>query len=381
MAGHLDLGPFAQEWTCAVALSFVNRAWFRVGSEQYARQGRTYGVTTLYKRHASVRGTRVTFCFRAKHRTLVRTTIADEELANAVRALLQYPGGSRLFRFERDGEQANLTGPILNAYVAEFLSPGFTAKDFRTWGGTLAAATALAAHGPPQSPTEERRVLAAVMRSVGAELGNTAAVARSSYVSPAVVEQWRDGRTLAQFREPATSRRLGALSRAGARRAGTARPAPLLAHQARPRGGGWSFDAPRVWHIDGILSRVHILDRSRSRLPKPLRTLVDWALTITLAVIAVLAFQAEVAKPYHIPSPSMEPTLHCAKPVSGCLSRVADRVIANRLVYRFHEPRRGDIVVFKAPARVEAPAALVAPSSNGLSDYPARSCRCGTDSS
>ena len=91
----------------------------------------------------------MTFCFRAKHRTLVRTTIADEELANAVRALLQYPGGSRLFRFERDGEQANLTGPILNAYVAEFLSPGFTAKDFRTWGGTLAAATALAAHGPP----------------------------------------------------------------------------------------------------------------------------------------------------------------------------------------------------------------------------------------
>jgi signal peptidase I len=99
---------------------------------------------------------------------------------------------------------------------------------------------------------------------------------------------------------------------------------------------------------------VGILDRSQSRFPKPIRTLMDWALTITLAAVAVLAFQAEVAKPYRIPSPSMEPTLHCAKPVSGCLSRVADRVIANRLVYRFHEPRRGDIIVFKAPARVEA---------------------------
>jgi signal peptidase I len=99
---------------------------------------------------------------------------------------------------------------------------------------------------------------------------------------------------------------------------------------------------------------MRILDRSLSRLPKPFRTLIDWALTITLAVIAVLAFQAEVAKPYRIPSPSMEPTLHCGKPVSGCLSRVADRVIANRLVYRFHEPRRGDIVVFKASARVKA---------------------------
>jgi len=81
---------------------------------------------------------------------------------------------------------------------------------------------------------------------------------------------------------------------------------------------------------------------------------MDWALTITLAAVAVLVFQAEVAKPYRIPSPSMEPTLHCAKPVSGCLSRVSDRVIANRLVYRFHEPRRGDIIVFKTPARVEA---------------------------
>jgi signal peptidase I len=84
-----------------------------------------------------------------------------------------------------------------------------------------------------------------------------------------------------------------------------------------------------------------------------LRTLVDWALTITLSVVAVLIFQAEVAKPYRIPSPSMEPTLHCAKPVSGCESRVADRVVANRLVYRFHEPERGDIVVFAAPPRVE----------------------------
>lgn len=102
-----------------------------------------------------------------------------------------------------------------------------------------------------------------------------------------------------------------------------------------------------------ILSLVHILDRSLSRLPKGLRTLVDWGLTITLAAAAVLIFQAEVGKPYRIPSPSMEPTLHCARPVSGCKARVADRVIANRLVYRFNAPRRGEIIVFKAPAQVE----------------------------
>jgi signal peptidase I len=115
-----------------------------------------------------------------------------------------------------------------------------------------------------------------------------------------------------------------------------------------------SLGSAQVSRTAGTLSCVRILDRSRSRLPKPLRTLTDWALTIMLAAVAVLVFQAEVAKPYRIPSPSMEPTLHCAKPASGCLARVSDRVIANRLVYRFHEPRRGDIIVFEASPRVEA---------------------------
>jgi DNA topoisomerase-1 len=203
MAEHLDLGPYEEEWACAVALSFVNRAWFRVGSERSARRMRTYGVTTLHKRHATVRGDRVTFRFRAKHRALVRTSIADTELADAVRLLLAYPDGSRLFRFERNGGTAVLTGARLNTYVGEHLGEGFTTKDFRTWGGTLTAAIALAEHEPPANDAEERRILAAVMRRVGEELGNTPSVARHSYVSPAVVEQWREGRKLGtEFRRP-----------------------------------------------------------------------------------------------------------------------------------------------------------------------------------
>jgi signal peptidase I len=97
---------------------------------------------------------------------------------------------------------------------------------------------------------------------------------------------------------------------------------------------------------------MRVLDRSLSRLPRPLRTLVDWAVTVLLALVAVLAFQAEVAKPYRIPSASMEPTLHCARPATGCNGRSSDRVIANRLVYRFKEPARGDIVVFHATTAV-----------------------------
>ena len=211
IAEHVDLGPYERDWACALAVTLVNRAWFRVGSERYAQASRTYGVTTLTKRHVSVRGQRLEFRFRSKQRLLVRRTIVDDQLADAVRELLALPGGARLFRFEREEGTANLTGAMLNEYIGTHLAEGYTAKDFRTWGGTLEAALGFAEHGPPSSAADERRILAAVMRRVGDELGNTAAVARTSYVSPAVIEQWRDGRTLEHFRE----RRLRVVSARG----------------------------------------------------------------------------------------------------------------------------------------------------------------------
>jgi signal peptidase I len=94
---------------------------------------------------------------------------------------------------------------------------------------------------------------------------------------------------------------------------------------------------------------VRYFDRATGRLPQPWRTLLDWAVTITFAAAFVLAFEAEVAKPYRIPSASMEPTLHCAKPGPECLGSFNDRIIANRLAYDFGAPKRGQIVVFKTP--------------------------------
>ena len=94
---------------------------------------------------------------------------------------------------------------------------------------------------------------------------------------------------------------------------------------------------------------MRVLDRAQGRIPQPWRTLVDWLVTIGVAIAFVLTFEAQVAKPYRIPSPSMEPTLHCAKPADDCQGRFSDRVIANRLAYRFSDPKRGQIVVFRAP--------------------------------
>ena len=91
------------------------------------------------------------------------------------------------------------------------------------------------------------------------------------------------------------------------------------------------------------------LDRLTQRLPNPARIALDWIVTLGIAVAVVLTVKVEVANPYRIPSASMEPTLQCARPAEGCDGTFSDRVIANRLAYRFHDPHRGDIVVFTAP--------------------------------
>ena len=89
-------------------------------------------------------------------------------------------------------------------------------------------------------------------------------------------------------------------------------------------------------------------------IPRPWRTIIDWIFTIVGAIAIVLAIKTWVVNPYRIPSSSMEPTLHCARPASGCLSRFSDRVLANRLIYRFRDPRRGEIIVFQVPEGAKA---------------------------
>jgi DNA topoisomerase-1 len=200
MSEHMDNEVLDRERVSAIATRLINRAWFRVGTDRYAKESRTFGITTLRKGHVRVRGHRVAFHFRGKHRSVIRTTLVDAELAEAIRELLDLPRGSRLFRYEWEGGLCALNGARLNEYVREYLGDEFTAKDFRTWGGTLIASIELAERGVAATEAEARRSIAAVMRRVGEELGNTPAVARSSYVSPAVIEQYLDGTTIEDFR-------------------------------------------------------------------------------------------------------------------------------------------------------------------------------------
>jgi DNA topoisomerase-1 len=200
MAQHMEQDLLARERVSAVAVRLIDEGWFRVGSERHLESSKTYGITTLSKRHVAVRGSRVHLQFPGKQRIWVRTAIVDAELAESIRRLLSVPGGRRLFRYVWEGNLYNLTSKRLNDYIQIYLGPQFSAKDFRTWGGTLTAAIALAERAPAETKTEQKRAVAAVMRTVGIRLGNTPAVARSSYVSPAVVEQYLDGRTIEDFR-------------------------------------------------------------------------------------------------------------------------------------------------------------------------------------
>jgi DNA topoisomerase IB len=200
MAEHMEHEPLDRERVSAVALRLIELGWLRVGSDRYARESRTYGVTTLHKRHVSVRGKRISLRFPGKNGLQVRTTIVDDELAEAVRGLLEVPGGRRLFRYEWNGDLYNLTGKRLNDYVAIYLGEEFTAKDFRTWGGTVLAAVALAERDPPGGEADGKSSVASAMRHVAKRLGNTPAVCRASYVSPAVIDQYLDGRTIDDFR-------------------------------------------------------------------------------------------------------------------------------------------------------------------------------------
>ncbi len=200
MSEHFELETLELERISALAVRLINLGWFRVGSEEYARKYRTFGITTLRKKHVKVGRHRITFSYPGKRGAWVRAALVDAELAAAMRELKALPGGRRLFRYQVDGQLGHLTARHLNDYIGAFMGEEFSAKDFRTWGGTLLAAVALAERGPAETEGEAKRVVAHVMRMVGAKLGNTPAVARASYVSPAVVEQYLAGRTLEDFR-------------------------------------------------------------------------------------------------------------------------------------------------------------------------------------
>jgi len=197
-----------KERVLAVVVRLINDLYFRVGSEESVRRYRTYGVTTLRNRHLEIKpGGRLEFNFTGKHHVKHRRILVDEELAALVRDIKAI-GGAKLFEYVgEDGRVRAVTPRDVNDYIKAAAGEEFSAKDFRTWGGTLLAAVELAELGCCEDARQAKRNVAAAVRRVAERLGNTPTVCRSCYIHPSVLEAYERGRSVEEFR-PRRARRL-----------------------------------------------------------------------------------------------------------------------------------------------------------------------------
>lgn len=181
----------------ATVVRLISRAFFRIGSERYAVENKTFGIATLKKHHLEIRGNDLVFTYVGKRRKDHRRVVADTPLVEIIREMVELPG-SRLFRYRcDDGSHQNVTARAVNRYIKEILHERYTSKDLRTFGGTVRAATILADIGPAASQREAHKNTVMTARLVASELGNTPAIARGAYIHPVVFEQYEaEGRTI-----------------------------------------------------------------------------------------------------------------------------------------------------------------------------------------
>jgi DNA topoisomerase I len=192
----------------ATVVELLARTYIRIGNEEYKRKHRSHGLTTLQDRHVKIRGRRLHFSFRGKSGVFQSIEIEEPRLAKAVRECQDLPGQT-LFQYRDDRKKIkSLSSTDINRYLREIADASFTAKHFRTWAGTLAAARALDGMDTPDSKAAMNRTIVKAIDHVAATLGNTRAVCRGSYIHPAVIDAFKEGVTLSRVPPASTPRGL-----------------------------------------------------------------------------------------------------------------------------------------------------------------------------
>ena len=183
-----------REKVLATVIKLLETSLIRVGNEEYARDNGSVGLSTMRNKHARIEGSQMRFEFKGKSGKMHRVTIRNRRLARIVRQC-QEIRGYELFQYvDENGERHRIDSSDVNAYLREISEQDFTAKDFRTWAGTVLASMALREFETFESPTEAKHNLSRAVESVAARLGNTPAICRNCYVHPAVVETYLEGR-------------------------------------------------------------------------------------------------------------------------------------------------------------------------------------------
>ena len=193
---HLRDPSDPQRQVLAAAFRMLDLGGLRIGSSTYEEANGSYGLTTLHGEHVTIDGDVLHLHFPAKSHKMWDSTMRDADLAELLEPLRRRGPDERLLAFEQGGRWHSITPEEVNAYVRERLHGEFSAKDFRTIRGTVAAAVSLAKHGPEQKKGAQKRAIADAMRAAADELSNTPTVAKASYVDPRVVDRYRAGETI-----------------------------------------------------------------------------------------------------------------------------------------------------------------------------------------
>ncbi|WP_217914966.1 DNA topoisomerase IB [Miltoncostaea marina] len=188
-----------REKALAAAVQILDRTRIRVGGEEYATRHKTYGLATLRSKHVTVEGDTLTLDFTGKGGVDHHAEITHARLARVVAEMDELPGYEVFAYLDEDGTPVDVRSSDVNAYIKELMGEDFSAKDFRTWAGTVAAAVALDEVGPIEGARERQRAVARVCRIAAELLGNTPAVCRSSYIDPRVIDHFLDGRTISSL--------------------------------------------------------------------------------------------------------------------------------------------------------------------------------------
>jgi DNA topoisomerase IB len=197
-ARHLARTGMPRERVLACAVRLLDRGFFRIGTEDYAEQNKTYGLATMQKRHVTLgSGYLITFDYVAKGGKRRVQSIVDPPVYAVIKELLRRRSARELFAYKNGRRWVDVRSDDINDYIKEVTGEGFSAKDFRTWSGTVIAAVGLAVSGrAAATPTARKRVIARAVKEVAHYLGNTPAVCRASYIDPRVFDRYRDGITI-----------------------------------------------------------------------------------------------------------------------------------------------------------------------------------------
>lgn len=198
-----DLGRrrLSEDKVIACIVKLIDQEFFRVGNAEYARKHKHYGVTTLRRTHTDVSSSKVTFDFIGKSGKRHVKVVRDPQIVRVIRQLNEMPGYEIFRFFDEDGIIRDIDSKRVNAYVKKHMGKEFSAKDFRTWGGTLLATSALlAAETAPDAAEDDEAVVRDVVEHVAERLGNTPAVTKGSYIDPRVFAALEDGVTIPEVR-------------------------------------------------------------------------------------------------------------------------------------------------------------------------------------